>query len=203
MDNKIRTLLIIAISLLMAICVIVIYMLVDKTVEETENTPNVTPVVTSEPEEDLPSVPLEDPVGEDGMKIHTSENGYTVKYPSDMVAKTMAKSMDFILEDPNSGSSLNILTAKNDGSVKKFTEEEFENSLAHTSGGSQLLSYEEVVLNGADAVIAEFVYLENYVKQVIIISGSYAYNITMTESSDITDEMRIVFDNVINSFTLN
>ena len=120
-----------------------------------------------------------------------------------MVAKTMAKSVDFILEDPNSGSSLNIVTAKNDGSVKKFTEEEFENSLAHTSGGSQLLSYEEVVLNGADAVIAEFVYLENYVKQVIIISESYAYNITMMESSDITDEMRIVFDNVINSFTLN
>lgn len=203
MDKKIRTLLIIAISLLMAICVMVIYVLVDKTTEETENTPNVTPVVTSEPEEDLPSVPLEDPVGEDGMKIHTSENGYTVKYPSDMVAKTMAKSVDFILEDPNSGSSLNIVTAKNDGSVKKFTEEEFENSLAQTAAGSQLLSYEEVVLNGADAVIAEFVYLENYVKQVIIISESYAYNITMMESSDITDEMRIVFDNVINSFTLN
>lgn len=199
MDNKIRTLLMIIISLIIAICVIVIYTLVDKSAQDSKN---VTPVV-SEKKEDLQSVPLDDPVGEDGMKIHTSENGYTVKYPSDMVAKTMAKSVDFILEDPDSGSSLNIVTAKNDGSVKKFTKEEFENSLEQTSAGSQLLSYAEVVINGADAVVAEFIYAENYVKQVIIISGSYAYNITMMESSDITDEMRIVFDNVINSFTLN
>lgn len=199
MDNKIRTLLMIIISLIIAICVIVIYTLVDKSAQDSKN---VTPVV-SEKKEDLQSVPLDDPVGEDGMKIHTSENGYTVKYPSDMVAKTMAKSVDFILEDPDSGSSLNIVTAKNDGSVKKFTKEEFENSLEQTSAGSQLLSYAEVVINGADAVVAEFIYAENYVKQVIIISESYAYNITMMESSDITDEMRIVFDNVINSFTLN
>lgn len=199
MDNKIRTLLMIIISLIIAICVIVIYTLVDKSAQDSKN---VTPVVL-EKKEDLQSVPLDDPIGEDGMKIHTSENGYSVKYPADMVAKTMAKSVDFILEDPDSGSSLNIVTAKNDGSVKKFTEEEFKNSLEHTSGGAQFLSYEEIVLNGLDAVAVEFVYLENYVKQVVIMSESYAYNITMTESSLITDEIHKAFENVINSFILN
>ena len=115
----------------------------------------------------------------------------------------MAKSVDFILEDPNSGSSLNIVTAKNDGSVKKFTKEEFENSLNQTSEGSQLLSYEDIVLNGAEAVVAEFIYMENHVKQVICLSDSYAYNITLMTSSDITDGMLKVFEDVINSFTLN
>lgn len=197
MDKKIFRLVIITIVFIMIICLLVIYSLVNT---KEKNSEAVTSPTTTEA---LEAVPIDDPIGEDGMKIHTSGNGYTVKYPGDMTAKSMAKSVDFILEDPNSGSSLNIVTAKNDGSVKKFTKEEFENSLEQTSAGSQLLSYAEVVINGADAVVAEFVYMENYVKQVIVISENYAYNITMMESSNITDEMRMVFDNVINSFTLN
>ncbi|MBQ2284635.1 MAG: hypothetical protein II244_03110 [Clostridia bacterium] len=197
MDKKIFRLVIITIVLIMIICLLVIYALVDMGRKDNET---VTSSITTE---ELEAALIDDPVGDDGMKIHTSENGYSVKYPAYMDAKCMAKSVDFILEDPNSGSSLNIVTAKNDGSVKKFTKEEFENSLNQTSEGSQLLSYEDIVLNGAEAVVAEFIYMENHVKQVICLSDSYAYNITLMTSSDITDGMLKVFENVINSFTLN
>ena len=199
MDNKIRTLLMIIISLIIAICVIVIYTLVDKSAQDSKN---VTPVV-SEKKEDLQSVPLDDPVGEDGMKIHTSENGYSVKYPADMVAKTMAKSVDFILEDPDSGSSLNIVTAKNDGTFSGLTKEELAHSLEHSSEDYELISYEEITLNGVEAVAAEYIYIDVPLKQIVVVCEEYAYNITVIKSDYISDEMSGIFDAVVNSFTLN
>lgn len=195
MDKKVLRLVIIAMVLIMVICVLVIYSLVNIKNNEAE--------VTTAPPQTVEYVPIDDPIGEDGMKIHTSENGYTVKYPSGMVAKSMAKSVDFILEDDASGSSLNIVTAKNDGTVKKMTREEFEVSLSHTSQGSELLSYEEIVLNGTDAIVAEFIYMENEVKQVVVINDDFAYNITLMKSQYIEDDMLNVFEEVIKSFVLN
>lgn len=195
MDKKVLRLVIIAMILIMVICLLVIYSLVNIKNNETE--------VTTAPPQTVEYVPIDDPIGEDGMKIHTSENGYTVKYPSGMVAKSMAKSVDFILEDDASGSSLNIVTAKNDGTVKKMTRDEFEVSLSHTSQGSELLSYEEIVLNGTDAIVAEFIYMENEVKQVVVINDDFAYNITLMKSQYIEDDMLNVFEEVIKSFVLN
>ena len=195
MDKKVLRLVIIAMILIMVICLLVIYSLVNIKNNETG-------VATAQPQT-VEYVPIDDPIGEDGMKIHTSENGYTVKYPSGMVAKSMAKSVDFILEDDASGSSLNIVTAKNDGTVKKMTREEFEVSLSHTSQGSELLSYEEIVLNGTDAIVAEFIYMENEVKQVVVINDDFAYNITLMKSQYIEDDMLNVFEEVIKSFVLN
>ena len=148
--------------------------------------------------------PLDEITGTvENVIFQNTENGYTVKYPSGMVAKSMAKSVDFILEDDASGSSLNIVTAKNDGTVKKMTRDEFEVSLSHTSQGSELLSYEEIVLNGTDAIVAEFIYMENEVKQVVVINDDFAYNITLMKSQYIEDDMLNVFEEVIKSFVLN
>lgn len=157
---------------------------------------------TSKTEPVLEETVIDDPV-EGDFKVHKSENGYTVKYPADMEALRVAKSIDFILEDEKSGSSLNIVTAKNDGSVTKMSREEFEHSLMHTSEETVLLSYEEVMLNGAAAVVAEYTYMDNAVKQVVVMTESCGYNITVMESSYITEEMSEIFDGVINSFTLN
>lgn len=157
---------------------------------------------TSKTETVLEETVIDDPV-EGDFKVHKSENGYTVKYPADMEALRVAKSIDFILEDEQSGSSLNIVTAKNDGSVTKMSREEFEHSLMHTSEETVLLSYEEVMLNGAAAVVAKYTYMDNAVKQVVVMTESYGYNITVMESPYITEEMSEIFDGVINSFTLN
>ena len=159
----------------------------------------VTPPITTE---ELKAVPIDDPIGEDGMKIHTSENGYTVKYPGDMTAKSMAKSVDFILEDPNSGSSLNIVTAKNDGTFNRLTKEELAHSLEHSSEDYEFLSYEEFTLNGVDAVAAEYIYIDVPLKQIVVVCEEYAYNITVIKSDYISDEMSGIFDNVIKNFAL-
>ena len=66
-----------------------------------------------------------------------------------------------------------------------------------------MLSYEEIVLNGMDAVVAEYVYMDNSVKQIIIMTEEYGYNITLMESPYISEEMSEVFWQVVNSFVLN
>ena len=145
---------------------------------------------------------IDDPV-EGEYKVHRSENGYVVKYPSNMEGKQMAKAIDFILDD-EVGSSLNIVTAKNDGSLKKMTREEFEYSFkAGSMDGAVLHSYNEVDLNGNVATVANFTYNGNDVTQTIIINNNYGYNITVTKSPNISDEMSEIFDNVVKSFTLN
>ena len=190
MDKKIINLIICVL-----ICVIVIFGLIisqlvmDKDVKTTPETEN-----------KLVETVIDDPSGEDGLKIHESENGYTVKYPDSMQAKQMAKAIDFILDDEKSGSSLNIITAKNDGSLKTMTREEFEYSLM---SDAVLHSYDKVDLNGVDATVAKFTYNKNNVTQTIIIQEDYGYNITVTESTDISNEMLQIFDNVVQSFTLN
>ena len=197
MDKRIFRLVIITIVLIMIICLIVIYALVNMEYKDSEA---VTPPITTE---ELKAVPIDDPIGEDGMKIHTSENGYTVKYPGDMTAKSMAKSVDFILEDDESGSSLNIVTAKNDGTFSGLSKEELAHSLEHSSENYELISYEEITLNGADAVVAEYIYINVPLKQIVVVCEEYAYNITVMKSAYISDEMSEIFDNVVNSFTLN
>lgn len=147
----------------------------------------------------LEETAIDDPV-EGEFKVHKSENGYTIKYPANMQAKSMAKAIDFILDDEKSGSSLNIITAKNDGSLKKMTREEFEYSLMTDA---VLISYDEVDLNGAVATFAKFLYNNNTVTQTIVITDDYGYNITVTESADISDEMSRIFSNIANSFVLN
>ena len=53
----------------------------------------------------------------DGYKTYKSENGYTVRYPEKYTPQRMARAVDFILEDEESKSNLNIVTAKNDGTL--------------------------------------------------------------------------------------
>lgn len=197
MNKKIRNLVVITLLLIIAILILVIWNLVSI------SGGNDTRPATADKTADLEAVPIEDPIGDDGMKIHTSENGYSVRYPADMTAKSMAKSVDFILEDDKSGSSLNIVTAKNDGSVKKMSREEFEHSLEHTSEEIKLISYEKILLNGTEAVAVEYDYMGNITKQFIIITESYAYNITVTKSSYISQEVSAIFDSVAESFVLN
>lgn len=202
MDRKILNLIIITLSVSIITAGLVVYRLVDlRNEKETEKT---APSVTQETkEEKIVYTEIDDPVGEDGYKVHTSENGYTVKYPADLQAKSMAKSVDFVLDDVESGSSMNIVTAANDGTLKKMTKEEFEHSLLHTSGDSVLLSYKDVNINGVEAVEAVFTYLGNETKQTVIITENYGYNITVSKSQYISEEMSAVFDGIVSSFKLN
>lgn len=150
----------------------------------------------------LEEVIIDDPV-EGDYKVHKSQNGYTVKYPSDMQAKSMAKAIDFILDDGN-GSSLNIVTAKNDGTLKKMTREEFEHSFkAGSMDGAVLNSYDEIDLNGCVATVAKITYNGNDVTQTIIINEDYGYNITATKRPDISEKMSKIFDDIVLSFVLN
>lgn len=179
------------------------YSIASKKHETEKNTAQTEVKTTSETEESrLVETPLNDPV-EGDFKVHTSENGYSIKYPADMTANTMAKSVDFILEDSESGSSLNIVTAKNDGTLSEMTREEFEHSLLHTSGNSELLSYEKINMNGIDTLVAEYTYMESVVKQYFVFTDTNGYCITVMKSDYISDEMSQIFDNVAESFTLN
>ena len=193
MDKKIINLIICILVCLIVILGLFIYRLiiVREEVTTTEKTETV-----------LEETVIEDPV-ENGFKVHRSENGYTVKYPEDMEAKQMAKSIDFILKDEQSKSSLNIVSAKNDGSLKKMNREEFENTLTQMSSDVALISYEDMDLNGIDAVVAEYIYMDNVMKQIIVITESMGYNITVTEGVNISEETAQIFDSVVQSFTLN
>ncbi len=189
MDKKIINLVICVLICVIAVFGLVIYQLAtDSNVNEAQKTQN-----------QLEETVIDDPV-EGDFKIHRSENGYIVKYPANMQAKSMAKAIDFILDDDKSGSSLNIITAKNDGSLKPMTREEFEYSLMTDA---VLISYDQVDLNGTVATCAKFLYNNNTVTQTIVIKDDYGYNITTTESSNISGEMSQIFNDVVQSFTLN
>lgn len=193
MDKKIINLIICVLICVVVVLGLIIHQLVtDNSVKETEKVQN-----------QLEEMVISDPV-EGDFKIHRSENGYTVKYPANMQAKSLAKAIDFILDDAKSGSSLNIITAKNDGSLKSMTRDEFEYSFKNGSmSGAVLHSFENIVLNNIDATVAKFTYNENNVTQTIIIRDDYGYNITVTESSNISREMSQIFNDVVQSFTLD
>ena len=158
---------------------------------------------TPEAETVLEETVIDDPSGEDGFKVHKSENGYTIKYPEEYEAKRMAKAIDFILEDDKSGSSLNIVTARNDGTLKQMSREEFEYSLMQGSMDVEILDYTQTELNGTPAIVARYTYNGSSVTQTIIVTEYFGYNITVTESGNITEEMSAVFKNVVKSFSLD
>ena len=139
----------------------------------------------------------------DGYKTYKSENGYTVRYPEKYTPQRMARAVDFILEDEESKSNLNIVTAKNDGTLKKMTEEDFSASIAETGMDVTMLSYESTDLNGADATVAKYIYNGNEVTQVIVILEDFGYNITVTESPDVSDSVSNELEKIWKSFTLN
>lgn len=145
---------------------------------------------------------LDDPA-EGDIKIHKSQNGYSIKYPAYMQAKQIARSIDFILEDTDSGSSLNVVTAKNDGTLEKMSRDEFEYSLLHTTEDAVLLNYEDIMLNGTQAVKATFTYMDSVTEQYVVITDGLSYNISVTKSDNITEEMSAIFDNAVKSFTLD
>lgn len=139
----------------------------------------------------------------DGYKTYKSENGYTVRYPEKYTPQRMARAVDFILEDEESKSNLNIVTAKNDGTLKKMTEEDFSASIAETGMDVTMLSYESTDLNGADATVAKYIYNGNEVTQVIVILEDFGYNITVTESPDVSDSVSNELEKIWKSFTLD
>ena len=137
-----------------------------------------------------------------GTNTYVSDNGYSVKYPDKYTAKKIAKAIDFILVDEKSGSSINIVTAKNDGSLKKMTKEEFEESLKSTGMNVLIESYEDININGIPAVMAKYKYSGNDVTQTIIILDAIGYNITMTMCNGISDEILNDFEEILQSFKL-
>lgn len=196
MDKKVFRMIIITLIALIITSVLIIFRLIDMQKNEKNENPEVTKDVQ------LEETPVDDPV-EGDFKVHKSENGYTVKYPAGMQATKLARSIDFILEDEESKSTINIVTAKNDGTLHKMSREEFEYSLSQTSEEAVLISYEDIKLNGADAVEAVFSYMDNEIKQIIIITENMGYNISVTKGANISDEMSVIFDDVVNSFVLN
>ena len=139
----------------------------------------------------------------DGYKTYKSENGYTVRYPEKYTPQRMARAVDFILEDEKSKSNLNIVTAKNDGTLKSMSEEDFSASIAETGMSVTMLSYESTDLNGAPATVARYIYNGNKVTQVIVILEDFGYNITVTESPDVADYVSAELENIWKSFTLD
>ena len=139
----------------------------------------------------------------DGYKTYKSENGYTVRYPEKYTPQRMARAVDFILEDEESKSNLNIVTAKNDGTLKSMSEEDFSASIAETGMSVTMLSYESTDLNGAPATVARYIYNGNKVTQVIVILEDFGYNITVTESPDVADYVSAELENIWKSFTLD
>ena len=139
----------------------------------------------------------------DGYKTYKSENGYTVRYPEKYTPQRMARAVDFILEDEKSKSNLNIVTAKNDGTLKSMSEEDFSASIAETGMSVTMLSYASTDLNGADATVAKYIYNGNEVTQVIVILEDFGYNITVTESPDVSDSVSNELEKIWKSFTLD
>lgn len=151
---------------------------------------------------ELTQTDIDDPVDSDGYKVHVSENGYSVRYPAKYTAKHMAKAVDFILTDDDSGSSVNVVTAKNDGTLKQMSEEDFIASVAESGMSIHMQSYENITLGGTPATVAKYVYNGNNVTQAIVILEDFGYNITITESPAISEETSSEFEEILNSFTV-
>lgn len=139
----------------------------------------------------------------DGYKTYKSENGYVVRYPEKYTPQRMARAVDFILEDEQSKSNLNIVTAKNDGTLKKMSAEDFSASIFETGMSVTMLSYESIDLNGTPATVAKYIYNGNNVTQVIVILEDFGYNITVTESPDVSDSVSDELEKIWKSFTID
>ena len=191
MEKKILSLVVALIIVLVATVGLVIY---SQTAEEPEENVQKNELVRTD---------IINSADGDGYKTYKSENGYTVRYPEKYTPQRMARAVDFILEDEKSKSNLNIVTAKNDGTLKSMSEEDFSASIAETGMSVTMLSYESTDLNGAPATVAKYIYNGNKVTQVIVILEDFGYNITVTESPDVTDYVSDELENIWKSFTLD
>lgn len=191
MEKKILSLVVALIIVLVATVGLVIY---SQTAEEPEENVQKNELVRTD---------IINSADGDGYKTYKSENGYTVRYPEKYTPQRMARAVDFILEDEKSKSNLNIVTAKNDGTLKSMSEEDFSASIAETGMSVTMLSYESTDLNGAPATVARYIYNGNKVTQVIVILEDFGYNITVTESPDVTDYVSAELENIWKSFTLD
>ncbi len=195
MDKKVRYILIVLCVAVALICTTLLFIMAGK--DEAETTPAAQE--TQNPEQTA----LTDPTGSDGYKVHTSENGYTVKYPEGYTATQIARAVDFILTDDKSGSSINIVTAKNEGTLKKVSKEEFESAIKNSGMGVEFTRFEETTKDGAEVLIAEYTYDGNEVVQHIIIAEKYGYNITLMKGPQISQKTEQDFLKVMDSFSLN
>ena len=84
-----------------------------------------------------------------------------------------------------------------------MSEEDFSASIAETGMSVTMLSYESTDLNGAPATVAKYIYNGNEVTQVIVILEDFGYNITVTESPDVSDSVSNELEKIWKSFTLN
>lgn len=191
MEKKILSLVVALIIVLVATVGLVIY---SQTAEEPEENVQKNELVRTD---------IINSADGDGYKTYKSENGYTVRYPEKYTPQRMARAVDFILEDEKSKSNLNIVTAKNDGTLKSMSEEDFSASIAETGMSVTMLSYESTDLNGAPATVARYIYNGNKVTQVIVILEDFGYNITVTESPDVADYVSAELENIWKSFTLD
>ena len=191
MEKKILSLVVALIIVLVATVGLVIY---SQTAEEPEENVKKNELVRTD---------IINSADGDGYTTYKSENGYTVRYPEKYTPQRMARAVDFILEDEKSKSNLNIVTAKNDGTLKSMSEEDFSASIAETGMSVTMLSYESTDLNGAPATVARYIYNGNKVTQVIVILEDFGYNITVTESPDVTDYVSDELENIWKSFTLD
>ena len=191
MEKKILSLVVALIIVLVATVGLVIY---SQTAEEPEENVQKNELVRTD---------IINSADGDGCKTYKSENGYTVRYPEKYTPQRMARAVDFILEDEESKSNLNIVTAKNDGTLKSMSEEDFSASIAETGMSVTMLSYESTDLNGVPATVAKYIYNGNKVTQVIVILEDFGYNITVTESPDVTDYVSDELENIWKSFTLD
>ncbi len=193
MNKKITTLILIVLVLILGIGILIFV----NFYKNTEST-----AVVSQSNDITKETEVDYKLDENENCVYTSKYGFTITYPKKYTAKRMEKAVDFILTDRQSGSSINIVYAKNDGSLKKMTMEEFSASLKDTEIDAELISYKDDTLNNSPVTVANYLYDGNNVTQTILILEDKGYNITVTKCEDISEEVSKDFDNIVNSFAL-
>lgn len=124
------------------------------------------------------------PIKNDGAELTTysSDNGYTLSYPVGYEPTSLSSSIDFVIMDEITGSTVTVLASAHEENVLDITEEDFsEQKKAAGMNNIKIKSFEFKTINDTPALVATYKYNENNVTEIIYDASDNTYYATYTE----------------------
>lgn len=123
------------------------------------------------------------PIKNDGAELTTysSDNGYTVSYPVGYEPTSLSSSIDFVIMDEVTGSTVTVFASAHKENVLDITEEDFSEQKKSEGINIRIKSFEFKTINDTPALVATYKYNENNVTEIIYDASDNTYYTTYTE----------------------
>ena len=113
--------------------------------------------------------------------LFSSDNGYSISYPDYYSPSRLSSSLDFVIFDDETGSSLTILSEEKKDGIADMSEDDFCELLKKDGIDTSLDFFSRETINETPCVVTEYSYGNEKVKQIIYDASDNTYTLTFTE----------------------